>query len=326
MRLFISTIIALTFTLPGFGQSLTVTGGPASTQRIEGNATAESVSITDTDGSTIVTGVYSTPDANDPSLKVYPLQNGSFIVRENIANFILYDSFGNPGKTISNSTQSEEGESISELATDPRAKTIVIYNPKIIRGGEASSRARVLDINNNPKDIFYSEDREIRGVKVAESGEYIAIAAGKAGADDIVTVMDRFGNVINTFSFDQEVAGLNIYGSGGYLTVYSTSRAAVYNVLSGERVGSTSFRSTLHFANYSASDQTIVALTGDLNGDTLANVEAHVINIGARKIAREGYAGTVELKDPGFITLERTGEYRYTLKGLGKDLNLRASF
>lgn len=326
MRFIISTFFALTFTVTGFGQLLTVSERPASKDWMDGKATAELISIIDIDGSTIVTGAYSTPDVNDPSLKVYPLQNGSFIVRENIANFILYDSFGKPGKTISNSTQSKEGESISELATDPHAKTIVIYNPKIIRNGTVSSRARVLDINNNPKDIFYSEDREIRAVKVAESGEYIAIAAGKAGADDVVTVMDKFGNVINTFTFDQEVAGLNIYGSGSYLTVYSTSRAAVYNVLSGERVGSTSFRSALQFANYSASDQAIVALTGDVNDQVLRNAEVHVINIQARKIARKEYSGTMELKDPDFITLERTGQFRYTLKGLGKDLTLRASF
>jgi hypothetical protein len=162
---------------------------------------------------------------------------------------------------------------------------------------------------------------------VSESGEFIAIASGKDGNDNEVTVMDRFGNEIRKITFDQEVKGLNLYGSGSTLTVYSEGRVAVYNVLSGERLGSSSFRGApLQFANYSSSDQTIVGLTGDLNGVTLSNIEIRIINVAARKIASQEFSGTVEISDLDNISLNRTGRFSYTLKGMSKDLNLKASF
>lgn len=315
------------FSYSALAQSLSISDASASLQVTTGKATAESVVIFDIDGTEIVFGNYSTTDPDDPSLKVYPLQNGSFIVRENIANFVLYDSFGRAVKPISNSTQSREGESISELAMDPNGKTVVIYNPKFVREGEEGSRLRVIDVNNTPREIFYSSDQVIKAVKVSDSGEYIAIAAGKPGSDDEVVVLDKFGNQIQKVSFNQEIQGLNIYGSGNYLTVYSKSRAAVFNVLNGERIGSSSFRSSLLFANYSAADRSIIALTGNLEDKNASGLEVHVVNVGARKIARSSYAGgNLALNDREFIRLKRTGQFRYTLTGLSKDLNVRASF
>ena len=308
-------------------QSLSISDAVSSVAFKTGKATTESATVLDIDGAEIVSGNYSTTDPDDPSLKVYPLQNGSFVVRENIANFILYDSFGRAVKPISNSTQSREGESISELAMDPNGKTIVIYNPKFVRDGKEGSRLRVIDVNNTPREIFYSSDQTIRAVKVSDSGEYIAIAVGKPGSDDEVVVLDKFGNQIQKVSFNQEIRGLNIYGSGNYLTVYSKSRAAVFNVLNGERIGSSSFRSSLLFANYSAADRSIIALTGNLEDKKASGLEVHVVNVGARKIARSSYdRGALALNDREFIRLERTGQYRYTITGLSKDLNVRASF
>ncbi len=324
MKFFRSIFLLVLFTTAVKSQSLKVTSAPSSNKILKAEVLDKAITLKDVDGKVITTGIYNTPDQSDPSLKTYALKNGGFIVRENIANFLVYDSFGKVVRSISNSTQSKDGEAISEVAADANGKTIVLYNPKVMANGKSGSRAKVIGLNQSESDIFYSDSRVIRTVKVSESGEFIAIATGKEGTDDEVVIVDRYGNKINSVSFDQEIVGVNLYGSGSTLTVYSNSRAAVYNVLTGKRIGSSSFRSPVHFANYSSSDKTIIALTGDLKGNSITNVELHAVNIGARKVVRGAYSSSiVELTEP---TLERVGRFNYVLKGYSKDLKVRASF
>lgn len=326
MKPFSITLALTFFSISLFGQSLQISDTPNSDNFLSANLTENSVQIKESNGKVINTGTYNVM-ANDPSFKVYPLQNGAYIVRENIANFVLFDSFGSVIRPISNSTQSKDGEKISELATDPMGKTIVLYNPEVRNGSKKGSRAKVIGLENTERDIFYSDDQQIRAVRVSESGEFISIASGKEGSDDEIAIMDRYGNDIRAISFDQEVRGLNLYGSGSTLTVFSGGRVAVYNVQSGERIGSSSFRGgTLQFANYSGSDQTIVGLMGDINGTTLSNIEVRIINVDARKIVSQEYSGTVQVNDLDKISLTRTGRYNYTISGMSKDLKLRASF
>ncbi|MEP2446598.1 MAG: hypothetical protein ABJI69_05165 [Balneola sp.] len=284
------------------------------------------IQIMEPNGAVINSGKFNSV-SDDPSFKIYPLQNGAYIVRENIANFVLFDSFGSVIRPISNSSNSEDGEKISELSTDPMGKTIVLYNPQVRNGDKRGSRAKVIELENSERDIFYKTDQEIRAVRVSESGEFIAIASGKEGSDDEITIMDRYGNEIRKIAFDRKVKGLNLYGSGSTLTVFSEGRVAVYNVLSGERIGSSSFRNgTLQFANYSASDQTIVGLTGDLNGTTLSDIEVRIINVAARKIASQEYSGSVQIDDLDKVTMTKNSRFNYTITGMNKDLNLKASF
>jgi len=324
MKFFRSFFLLILFTTAVKSQSLKVASAPSSSKILKTEVLDKAITLKDVDGKVITTGTYNTPDQSDPSLKTYALKNGGFIVRENIANFLVYDSFGKVVRSISNSTQSKDGEAISEVAADANGKTIVLYNPKVMANGKSGSRAKVIGLNQSESDIFYSDSRVIRTVKVSESGEFIAIATGKEGTDDEVVIVDRYGNKINTVSFDQEIVGVNLYGSGSTLTVYSNSRAAVYNVLTGKRIGSSSFRSPVHFANYSSSDKTIIALTGDLKGSSITNVELHAVNIDARKVVRGSFSSSiVELTEP---VLERVGRFNYVLKGYNKDLKVRASF
>jgi hypothetical protein len=307
-------------------QSLSISDGVSGSSYLSGNISSNMIQIMEPNGAVINSGEYK-PMSNDPSFKIYPLQNGAYIVRENIANFVLFDSFGSVIRPITNNSNSEDGEKISELATDPMGKTIVLYNPQIRNGNKRGSRAKVIGLENSERDIFFRTDQEIRAVRVSESGEFIAIASGKEGSDDEITVMDRYGNEIRKIAFDREVKGLNLYGSGSTLTVFSEGRVAVYNVQSGERIGSSSFRNgTLQFANYSASDQTIVGLTGDLNGTTLSDIEVRIINVAARKIASQKYSGTVQIAELDNISMNKKSRYNYTITGMSKNLNLKASF
>lgn len=309
-----------------FSQSLSISESSSGSSFLKGDISSNVIQIMEPNGAVINSGKFNSV-SDDPSFKIYPLQNGAYIVRENIANFVLFDSFGSVIRPISNSSNSEDGEKISELSTDPMGKTIVLYNPQVRNGDKRGSRAKVIELENSERDIFYKTDQEIRAVRVSESGEFIAIASGKEGSDDEITIMDRYGNEIRKIAFDRKVKGLNLYGSGSTLTVFSEGRVAVYNVLSGERIGSSSFRNgTLQFANYSGSDQTIVGLTGDLNGTTLSDIEVRIINVAARKIASQEYSGSVQIDDLDKVTMTKNSRFNYTITGMNKDLNLKASF
>lgn len=320
------TILIVTILFLGTvqAQTLVVNGSSSDKKVLTSKNGADGITISESDNSELVTGKYSFPSSADPSLEVYPLQNGAFIVRENIANFLMYDSFGRVQRSISNSSQSEGGESVSEIALDPNGKTIVLYNPKVVSGGVTGSRAQLVDDKNRSINLFYSTDRAMTSVEVSANGEFIGLVSTKSGSDDEVQLMDRFGNTLQTISFDQEVGGVTFSENGLFVTIYSGSRAAAYEIRSGERVGSTSFRNTtLHFAAYDPTDKTIIGVTGS-GSSTLSDVELHTVNVSARKIARKEFAESLDVT--GKISLKRTGTGRYTISGLSKDLNLRASF
>lgn len=275
-------------------------------------------------GKILQTAKYAIPDQADPSLKAYVLPNGSVIVRENIANFLFYDSFGIVQRSVSNSTQSEGGEAISELAMDPMGKTVVLYNPKVVSGGETGSRAQKVSISGSPVNLFYSQDRILSHVHVSVNGAFIAFVSAKSGTDDEVQLMDRFGNILTTISFDQEVKGVTFSENGLYATIYSGGRVASYEIRSGDRVGSTSVRNTsVLFAAFSPADQTIIVITGN-GSSTYSNLELRAVNIEARKIATREISGSImETSQPN---LRRNSRNSFTIEGYDKTLTVRASF
>ena len=304
-------------------QSLNVSTSPSNESSLITRVSSQSIVVSEENGAELIKGMYNAP-SGDPSLETYALPDGSFIVRENIANFLVYDSFGRVQRSISNSTQSEGGEAISELAMDASGKTIVLYNPKVVLNGQTGSRAKVISTRSVPTDIFYSEDRALTVVEVSPNGEFIALASSKSGSDDEVQLVDKFGNTLNTISFDQPVKGVSFSENGLFVTIYSGGRAAAYEIRSGERVGSTSFRNTsVIFAGYDPIDKTIIGLTGS-EGSSISDVQLHAVNVTARKIAREDYDGSLVIKSQ--VKMQRTGSGRYTLSGMDKELKLRASF
>ncbi len=187
-------LFLFTFSLSIQAQSLRVTSVESGIDGLSANFSDGNITVLETNGSELVKGKYNSP-TGDLSVASYVFPNGSFIVRENIANFLVYDSFGRVQKSISNSTQSEGGEAISELSSDQFGKTIVLYNPKVMMNGSTGSRAKIINSSNVPLDVYYSQDRELSIVNVSANGEFIAFGSIKSGTDDEVQFMDRFGNV-----------------------------------------------------------------------------------------------------------------------------------
>lgn len=323
MNRILSLLIIGTLPLLSNAQELSISTAPGSNVTLEASINGSGIQILEMDGTEIFGADYSV-SANDPSIAVYPLADGSFIVRENIANFLVYDSFGKVQRSISNSTQSEGGEAISELAMDGNGKTVVVYNPKVMTNGVEGSRGKIISGSGPVMDVFYSQDRALSHVEVSANGEFIAFVSAKEGSDDEVQLMDRFGNMLVTISFDQSVKGVSFSENGLYVAIYSGGRAAAYQVRSGERVGSTSFRNTsVVFAGYDPVDKTIIGLTGS-GSSTLTEVQLHAVNVSARKIARENSNESFNIVSQ--VSMERVGSGRYKIKGLDKEITLRASF
>ncbi|MAO63948.1 MAG: hypothetical protein CL666_02990 [Balneola sp.] len=265
-------------------------------------------------------------EPGDDSFKLYVEPNGGFIVRENIANFLFYGPDGGIKNTVSNSSQSTEGESVSELAADRMFKTVVLYNPKIISDGVEQSRARVIDERGVATNIFYDSQRAIKDVAVSEDGQFVAVVSVAQGSDDQVSIVDRFGNELGEFTFNQNIEDVTFSPDARFITIRSNSRVGIYSVISGEREGSTSFRNILQYAAYVPEDENIIAVTADRNGEVLSNVEFHAINLAARSIERQEYTGRIGNSDFFDISMERTARNTYTFSGWNKILNVSVRF
>lgn len=316
-------LFILAFSGEIFSQSLTVSTSPAKQTAFKASVANGDI-ILETGSVAITIADYSLPAEDDPSLEAYAKPDGSVIVRENIANFLMYNTFGSVAKSISNSTQSEGGEAISELAMSADGKTVVLYNPQVNQGGQTGSRAKVVKGMDTTADIYYNQDRMLSVVNISAEGELISLTSIKAGSDDQVLLMDRFGNELNTIEFDQEVEGVSFSENGLFVAIFSGGRVAAYEIRSGERVGSTSFRNTrVQFAAYVPSDKSIIALTG--SGERIINdAQIHVVNVEARKIARQDVSGS--LVRNGSPVFKRAASGNYTITGFDKILDLRARF
>jgi WD40 repeat protein len=294
---------------------------PSSDLSLKAEHTLNQVRILDQSGNELLT-LDKQLDNEDGSTRIYAMNNGSFIIREVISNFDVYNSFGQLEYSIKNNTNSPGGESVSELAADPAGRTLVVYNPKIVISGRNESRASLVTAEGNRKEFFYSNDTAILDVQVSQDGNYISVIA----EDNTVHLYDRFGNKLNEVAFNQDIIGSRFSDNGRYVCIYSTGRAGVYSVISGEREGSTSFRATVRLARYFPEDNTILAITGERNGNTLSGIEFHAINVSARSIARSDFEGVLGISDQIPLYFSRSGAGRYSLTGLNKKLNLRASF
>lgn len=289
------------------------------------NLSTAGITITGANGNTLLDASYNYPEQRDPSLGVYVFNDGSFIVRENISIFHFYDSYGKVTGTFNNRAGSPDGEAISEIVVSKTGQTIVFYNPKIILDGKSASRAYVsASSTSGGTEFYFSNSNEIRKVEVSDNGAFIAIITD----DNKVVMFDKFGNELNQIEYDRELIGASWSSDGMFLTVYSASRIGVYSVVSGERVASSTVRgqNTLLKATYFPEDQVVLAVTGKKEGGELSGIEGHVVSVKARKLARKEFSGKLGITSSIPLSFVRNRANSFTLNGLSKSLNFRASF
>lgn len=273
--------------------------------------------------------VYNAISMADPnSFGIYPFNNGNTLLRDKIASFTFFDTFGDISTSTSASSQSKEGETISEVILSHNGNTLIIYTPKIKRNGKLGSKAEVKLANNSFRNIFFSSDRYLKSVKVSDDGDLVALVTTARGAKDKVLVKDKYGNNLTSISTDEDLKGVAFSSDGKDITLYSGRRVMVYSSRNGERLGSTSFRKTVFMANYFPEDHLILAIAGKYSelANALGNVDVKAVNLKQRKIAGTSFSGVLGFTKALSPRLVRTSAGHYRLEGASKQLNIEANF
>lgn len=283
------------------------------------------LTIFETSGNKIVDRQLDFFDVNDETLKLYLFDDGSSVTRDNVANFTFFDPDGELIYSVSNGSQSSEGEKESELAADAYGKTVVLYNPIINYGESMGSRAKVVYGENDQHVFFRDESSQILQVKVSESGSYITLLTGD-GANYGVYIFDRFGNELNQFSFDDEQKGVSISEDAQFVTVYSGGRTQVLDALSGQRVGSTSSRSPVIYSRYFEEDDVILVFGGVQEGNRIDRPAMSAIHIGQRQILREEINESLSIYDFDRLGITRLQSNSYRIDGLNRSLKVQSDF
>lgn len=266
-------------------------------------------------------------DANDQTIQMTVLESGEFILRDNVANFSFFDAAGKRGNSLSVASQASGGERPSEIAYSTNGETIVLYNPVIRYNGRRGSRASVVTGNGSSTEIFNSTDQVIDHLSVSDDGRYIQVASSAGNEDSYFRLYDRYGNELLLMETGMVVKGSSLSSNGSYLTLYSDNRVQVYRVADQERIGSSTSRTRIIHAIYSPEDELVISLGGQLNEDnTLESPEVTAIHLGLRQIERESLSGKVSMLKRDQVVIERTSAGRFTIDGINKPINVRASF
>lgn len=261
----------------------------------------------------------------DETIKVYTFDNGEIILRDNVANFSFLNPIGEVLYSVSNSSQSSGGERASMLSSDSNGKTLVLYNPVINYNNGRGSRASLVYNEQKRLEFFRSDNREIRDLRVNKNGSFITLLASGSGNDQAY-MFDRFGNELFKIGLDQGQLGISVSDNGQFVTNYSSGRVQVHNVISGERIGSTSSRNPVLYANYIPEDEVIIALNGRLSNGVITDGMITVIHTSKRQIARSDINFTISARDFETMSIERVGAGLFNLKGLNRTLELRTTF
>lgn len=279
----------------------------------------------DASGNTIVDHPLEFFDSTDQTLNVYAFNDGRSIIRDNVANFTFFDAAGELLYSYSNSSQSVDGERESQLSSDANGRTIVLYNPVIAYGNRTGSIATILYGEQNSYELFRDSQREIRQLNVSNNGAYITLLASNSSGSQLL-LFDRFGNEIYQYQTEDDLQGVSLSSDANFLTKYTSGRVQVYNVQTGELMGSTTSRSTILYAEYIPQDETILALGGSLQDRAISNPTITAVHLGLRQITRNDIGLSLSTLDPNTIQITRTGVRRYSLTGLNKTLNVQTNF
>jgi len=267
---------------------------------------------------------------NDPSIKIYPLNNGRVIIRSNIAHFDIYNPSGKVQASFSNSSGSLQGETISKLATDYSGETVIAYNPKINKNGHEESRIqRVNPDNGHVSTIYYNNKEAISKLLMSHSGNFLAVLFRHKKNSQIL-IMDTYGNIVHHYKFDYKVDHIAFSNDDRYITMVQGNSVRVFNTYTGHKAGASYLRGyDVTYANYIPQDHVILGLGTDFNesSHTLHKIEFSMVNLRKRKIASKTYSGNLTWY-PGHFPLQivRLGRDHYRINGFSDPFRVRGDF
>lgn len=279
----------------------------------------------DASGNTIVDHSLEFFDSTDQTLNVYSFNDGRSIIRDNVANFTFLDAAGEILFSYSNSSQSVDGERESQLSSDSNGRTVVLYNPVIAYGNNTGSRANIVYGEENSYEIFRDPQKEIRQLMVSSDGAYITILAGNNSGSEVL-LFDRFGNELYQYQTDEDLKGVSLSSDANYITKYTSGRVQVYNVHTGESMGSSSSRSPILYATFIPQNEILLALGGSFSDRNITDPTITAVHLGLREIHRNEIDLNLSSLDQNNIRIVRTGARSYSLTGLNKTLNLQTNF
>ena len=286
------------------------------------------VTVFNSHGDTLSSYSAKSLSSDDPSLAIYPFNNGDVLLQDNITQFAFFNTFGEIYNSMSSSSQSEQGEAISEVAMSSGSETLVIYNPKIKRSGSLGSKAQVMKADGSFENIYFSNDRYIRSVNISDDGNLVSVITAADGEQDRAIIMDKFGNEINRINTEEQLSGAAFSDDLEFITLYSEGRVMVFSTLDGESIGATSVSATVFTADYFAEEDLILMVTGNYSDrqNRLGNVEFRAIDIAQREIASQEFSGSlgfIDAMSPHFVRLSSN---RFQLIGGSQRINIDTDF
>jgi len=264
-------------------------------------------------------------DPSDETIQANTMNNSAFILRDNVANFTLYDAAGNQGYSFSNTTQAEGGEQPSRIAYSDTGSLIVAYNPVVRYSDSRGARASVVLGERDTIELFSSRERVIEFLKINEGGSLIAIITSPGNGNSRVHLLDRFGNELAESDAEMEVSGLDISTDGRYLTLFSSNRVQVYRTDDWERLGSATSRSRIIHASYDPEENVIISLGGQLRNSRINEIEITAVDLTGRQLEREQLSGTVSILDRDTIDISKEGS-TYYVTGLNRPIEISVQF
>ena len=265
-------------------------------------------------------------DPSDNTLKVYQFDDGRTVVRDNVANFTFFDAKGEVAYIVSNSSQSVDGERESQLSSDKAGRTVVLYNPVIAYGSETGSRARVVFAEDHLETLFNSTEREIKSLKVSADGAFISMIVTTGSVDEVL-IFDRFGNQIFSHTPDEQLRGVSLSENASHITTYYGNRMQVYEISTGERIGSASSQASIVLAEFLPDDDIIIGIGGSLgNNGILASPTVTAVHLTQRQIAREQIDLPLSVFNEGQLDINRSAANTYTVAGLNREIEIRVRF
>lgn len=266
-------------------------------------------------------------DENDPSPKLYVLDNGELFYRYNISFFRHYDSNGKQLETIDNTSGSQEGEVVSELKRLPHSNAVLFYNPRVLyQDDQVGSRIQYYDGGEEAKEIFSSENRYIEDISLSANGQLMVLhLKDDASGNHYAEAIDLDGNSLFSIAYDDfEPLELTVSKDGRYLTSRGSGRVMTHDMHTGESKGSTSLRQSTLAANYSAERNQILILTGSHNESnySLSNLEFRVVDVMERSIDSIEIEGNYFWNQLLPITIDAKSSNEFRISGINRNLDV----
>lgn len=269
-------------------------------------------------------------DASDETLSLTILNNGTYVVRDNVANFTRHDLDGSILVRHSNFSGTTGGERPSVLVTDPFGLTSLYVIPEIQYGSERGSMVRLLEgLDQEPRTVLDLSDRTIEYSRLAAGGAMaLMVVQGASSSDRSVRIVDRFGNMIQTVDTGEAWMGGSIDESGEIVTLHTTSRVQSFRIDDVNRLGSSTVRGgEVQFAGYCPAREEMVILTGErARTGQIDDAAIQVVSLRERALVRESVpGGSLFWRDGSQPELTCSGT-SHTIDGLGRTVQIRPAF